>query len=97
MAMKSIAERRLVVPPGVQRRAGIKRGDRLSFTASAGIITITAVDKPTYSPTETELKAIRRGEKQIARGEYVVLADLIHEVDGRRRRVGGKKSRKVPR
>ncbi len=95
--MKSIAEAPLVVPPGVQRRAGIKRGDRLSFAASAGMITITAVDKPTYGPTKAELKAIRKGEAELARGKSVALADLIHEMDGRRRRVGSKKPRKVSR
>ena len=87
----------MIVPPAVQRRAGIKRGDRLSYTASAGIITITALDKMTDNPTKAELKAIRLGEAQIARGKFVVLADLLHEVDGHRRTGGGKKPRKVPR
>jgi len=30
----------LIVPPSVQRRAGIKSGDRLEFKASGGVITI---------------------------------------------------------
>jgi len=94
--MKSSAEPPLIVPPAVQQRAGIKRGDRLSYTASAGVITITALDKVTDNPTKAELKAIQLGEAQIARGKFVVLADLLHEVDGHRRS-GGKKPRKVPR
>jgi AbrB family looped-hinge helix DNA binding protein len=31
----------LVVPPSVQRRAGLKAGDRLEFKVSGGVITIT--------------------------------------------------------
>ena len=30
----------LMVPPSVQRRAGIKRGDQLEFKVSGGVITI---------------------------------------------------------
>jgi len=95
--MKSSVAPPLIIPSAVQRRAGIKRGDRLSYTAAGVITIITALDKMTDNPTKAELKAIRLGEAQIARGKFVVLSDLLHEVDGHCRSGGGKKPRKVPR
>src|SRR5207237_2417627 len=51
MASKTLQEKRmtvtlkdktqLVVPSSVQRRAGLKAGDRLEFKVSGGVITIT--------------------------------------------------------
>jgi hypothetical protein len=58
----------LVVPPSVQRRAGIKTGDRLSFKLTEHVIVITPVEPAAYEPSKTELAAIRRGEAEIARG-----------------------------
>jgi len=95
--MRSIAENRLIVPSGVQRRAGIKGGDRLKFVASPGMITITAVDKVTYKATRAELLAIQKGEAEIANGKYVDLADLLHGLESHRRRRSEKRSRKVSR
>jgi len=86
----------LVVPPRVQRQAGIKGGDRLTFRASPRTATITAVT-PTYKPTKAELAAIRKGEAAIARGEYVSLSDFLHDLDGRRRKAGAKASREISR
>lgn len=88
---------RLVVPPEVQRQAGIKPGDHLRFKASSRSITITALDLPTYRPTKSEMTAIRRGEAEIARGEYVRLEELLHDVDRNRRKGGKKATRKVSR
>jgi predicted transcriptional regulator len=34
---------------------------------------LTAVEPPIYKPTEGELAAIRKGEAEIGRGEYVTL------------------------
>jgi bifunctional DNA-binding transcriptional regulator/antitoxin component of YhaV-PrlF toxin-antitoxin module len=86
----------LIVPPSVQRKAGIKPGDRLEFTISAGKITITHVER-TYKPTKAEWAAIRKGEAEIARGESVSLTELLHDVDRNRRKVSAKKSGKAPR
>ena len=61
----------LFVPPSVQRQAGIRSGDRLEFKVSPRAITITAVDPPAYKPTKAEMAAIRKGEAEITRGEYV--------------------------
>jgi len=85
----------VVVPPSVQRQAGIKVGDRLEFKVSSGRITITPAAKPLYKPTKSELAAIRRGEAAIARGEYVSLRDFLHGLDRHRRKAGTKTSRKI--
>jgi bifunctional DNA-binding transcriptional regulator/antitoxin component of YhaV-PrlF toxin-antitoxin module len=87
----------LVVPPSVRRRAGIKAGDHLEFKVSSRTITITAVEPPAYKPTKAELAAIRKGEAEIARGEYVAATDLLHGLDRHRRKSGTKAARKVSR
>ncbi|HLF88685.1 MAG TPA: hypothetical protein VI451_07075 [Anaerolineales bacterium] len=91
--VKSEAE--LVVPASVQRQAGIKQGDRVKFKVSHRTITITAVPSPTYKPTKAELAAIRKGEAEIARGEFVTLRELLQDMDRRRRKGGTKAARKV--
>jgi hypothetical protein len=87
----------LFVPPSVQRQAGIRSGDRLKFKVSPRTITITTVEPPTYKPTKAELAAIRKGEAEIARGEYVTLTDLLHDLDRHRRKSGTKATRKASR
>ena len=85
----------LVVPPSVRRQAGIKPGDQLEFKASRGAITIKAVPPRTYKATKAELAAIRKGEAEIARGEYVTLADLLHGLDRPSRKSGTKTANKI--
>jgi len=75
----------LIVPVSVQRRAGIKSDDRLRFKTSRRTITITAIEEPPYKPTKSELAAINKGEAQIARGRFVALPELLHELDSNRR------------
>lgn len=87
----------LVVPPSVQRRAGIQPGDRLEFKVSSGTITITPAKPAAYKPTKSELAAITKGEAAIARGESVALTDFLYDLDRNRRKAGTKTSRKVPR
>jgi bifunctional DNA-binding transcriptional regulator/antitoxin component of YhaV-PrlF toxin-antitoxin module len=87
----------LVVPPSVQRRAGIKTGDRLEFKVSSRTITIKAVGPATYRPSKSELAAIREGEAAIARGQHVSLSDFLHGLDPHRRKAGTKAGRKVSR
>ena len=87
----------VVVPPSVQRKAGIKIGDRLEFKVSAGRITIRPAAPRPYKPTKSELAAIRKGETAIARGEHVSLSDFLHGLDRHRRKAGTKTSRKVSR
>jgi predicted transcriptional regulator len=86
----------LVVPPKIQRQAGIKIGDRVKFMASPRTITIKAVEEPTYKPTKAELSAIQKGEAELARGDFVTLPDLVYELD-RRRKGAAKATRKAPR
>ena len=78
----------LEVPPSVQRRAGIKTGDRLRFKVTEHVIVITPVEPPAYEPSKTELADIRRGQAEIARGEYVTLRDILHDLDRPRRKCG---------
>ena|SRR5260370_23964004 len=87
----------LVVPPSVQRQAGLKSGDRLEFKAAPRTISITALESPTYKPTKREWATIRKGEAAIARGESVSLTEFLHGLDNNRRKAGAKASRKVPR
>ena len=91
---KSKAE--VVAPRSIRRQAGIKTGDRLEFKASSRRITITAL-QPTYGPTKTEAAAIANGEAEIARGDFVTLTDLLHDVDNRRRKGGAKAVQKNSR
>ena len=86
----------VVVPRSVRRQAGIKDGDQLEFKASSRRITITALE-PAYRPTKAEAAAIREGEAEIARGEFVTLSDLLHDVDYRRRKGGAKAAQKNSR
>jgi predicted transcriptional regulator len=87
----------LVVPPSVQRRAGIKTGDRLSFKVTAHAIVITPIERPSYKPSKSELAAIRNGEAEIARGEYVTLSEILNDLDRPRRKGGAKTTRKPSR
>ena len=95
--MRSTAKAQLTVPTSVQRRAGIKAGDRLKFHTAPGTITNTDVNQLPYKPSKAELAAIQKGEADIATGRYVSLAYLLHELDSHRRRRSEKKSRKVSR
>ena len=83
----------LFVPPSVPRQAGIRSGDRLEFKVSPRTITSTTV----APPTKAELAAIRKGEAEIARGEYVTVTGFLHDLDRHRRKSGTKAARKVSR
>jgi bifunctional DNA-binding transcriptional regulator/antitoxin component of YhaV-PrlF toxin-antitoxin module len=86
----------VVVPRSIRRQAGIKAGDQLEFRASSRRITITA-RQPAYGPTKAEATAIRKGEAEIARGEFVTLNDLLHDLDNPRRKGGAEAARKSSR
>jgi bifunctional DNA-binding transcriptional regulator/antitoxin component of YhaV-PrlF toxin-antitoxin module len=87
----------LVVPPSVQRKAGIKAGDRLEFKVSAGVNTITSARARGYKPTKSELAAIHKGEAAIARGDSVSLSEFLHGLASKRRKAGTKANRKASR
>ena len=65
----------LVVPPSVQRKAGLKRS-----------ITITPVEPPANEPAKAEWAAIRKGESAIASGDAVSVAEFLHGLDSSRRK-----------
>jgi predicted transcriptional regulator len=46
------------------------------------------VEQPTYKPTKAELAAIRKGEAEIARGQYVTLSELLRDLKRQRRKSG---------
>ena len=50
-----------------------------------------------YKPSKAELAAIRKGEQEIARGEFATLADVLNDLDRHRLKVGAKRTRKVSR
>jgi bifunctional DNA-binding transcriptional regulator/antitoxin component of YhaV-PrlF toxin-antitoxin module len=87
----------LVVPPSVQRLAGIRNGDRLEFKVSARMITIVPAKPPAENPTKSEWAAIRKGQAAISRGESVSLDDFLNGLDRHNRKAGIKASRKVSR
>jgi predicted transcriptional regulator len=49
----------------------------------------------TYTPTKAELAAIKRGRAAIARGEFVTLSQLHHELDAARHQPSKKGTRKT--
>ncbi len=84
----------LVVPPSLQRQAGIKLGDRVEFKVSAGAITITSVER-TYKPTKAEWAAVKKGRAAYKRGDYVTLSQLRNELDSGRHQAREKRVRKT--
>lgn len=91
----------LNVPKAVTKKAGIKPGDLVEFTARKGSITIrtaTLLNESRYppsTPTETEAAAIRKGRAAYQRGDYITLSQLHDELDAARRRARKKSTRKV--
>jgi len=76
----------LVVPPSVQRQAGIKRGDRLDFKVSGGVITIV----PRVPSAGAEYTAKQRhiidtqldeAEKGPFRGPFSTAAEAIADMN----------------
>ena len=51
----------------------------------------------TYKPTKAELAAMRKGEAEIAEGNFLTLTEFLHEMDRNRRKIGEKAGRKVSR
>jgi hypothetical protein len=50
-----------------------------------------------YTPTKTELAAIRKGRAEIKRGHSVTLEQLLHEMDNPNRKASTKRTRKSSR
>ena len=83
--------KKLEVTRGVEHRtrsALVREALQLYFTMSPAT--------PTYSPTPTEARAIERGRRAIARGEYLTLDELHQSLATHHRTLRGEKSRTNP-
>src|SRR5208283_4846228 len=80
----------LNVPVAVTKKAGIRPGDLVEFTARRGTITIRTATLPNesryplYTPTKAEAAAIRKGRAAYKRGDYVTLGQLHDGLDAAR-------------
>jgi anaerobic selenocysteine-containing dehydrogenase len=89
----------LSVPGAITKKAGIKPGDLVEFTAARGTITIRSTilpneaSYPLYTPTKAEAAAIRKGRAAYKRGEYITLNQLHNELDATRHQAGKKSTR----
>ncbi len=70
----------IVVREAVPRKAGLRRGDQVEFRVSGRVITIMPKAKRVVEAKDTltaeEVKAVRRGEEQLRRGESVSWRDV---------------------
>ena|ERR1017187_3300014 len=91
----------LNVPKAITKKAGIRPGDLVEFTAGRGTITIRTATLPNesryplYTPTKAESRAIARGLAEYKRGEYITLKQLNDELDAARHKVRKKSTRKA--
>ena len=60
----------LMVPPSVQRRAGIKTGDKLEFKVSGGIISIIPKLPPAAEYTQAQRRVIDAQLDEATNGPY---------------------------
>ena len=60
----------LVVPPAVQRRAGLARRAELEFRASGGVITITAKPSATDEYSAEQRRTIDAKLEKARKGQY---------------------------
>jgi len=98
----------LVVPATVQRRAGIKAGDRVQFRAAQGMITIVtspqpAADDEEYAPEQRRainaqlaesLEDVRKGRVY---GPFVAVAELERSLRRTARKSAAKAQRSARR
>jgi len=96
----------LVVPPSVQRRAGIKAGDRVEFKVSAGVITIvpkppTADDEYTPEQRRAIDARLARADREIKRGHvspaFETIADFAASLKADAKKLKGKTKRTAHR
>lgn len=52
---------------------------------------------PVYTPTKSELAAIKRGRAEFKKGNYITLDQLIHDLDNKRYQAGKPGFRKPAR
>ena len=97
MPVSKVGQRRqVVIPKAIWEALGLESGDFVEVER----VEHTVVIKPkklvdaedVLTPEEEE--AVRRGEEQIRRGEYVTLEKLEHEMERTARKRRGKTTRK---
>lgn len=81
----------LIVPPSVQRRAGIKSGDRLEFRVRGGVITIAprlpgADDEYTPKQRRTIDAQLDEAEKGPFRGPFGTAEETIADMKSQLRK-----------
>lgn len=93
---------RLVVPPSVQRRAGIKVGDRLQFKASRGVVTI--LTKPAddeYTPEQRRVidRSVAKGLDDIKKsrvyGPFNTAEEMASSIEENVKKLGST-TRRMP-
>lgn len=90
----------MTVPPSVQRRAGIKRGDRLEFKVCGGVITIiprlpSADEEDTPKQRRLIDAQLDEAEKGPFRGPFGAAEELIADINGQlKKRAALKKSKR---
>ncbi len=84
MPIGKIGQRRqVVIPKEIFEALGLKTGDFVEVTQVKRTVVIKPkklVDAEDVLTPEEE-RAVRRGEAQLRRGEYVTLEDLEHDLD----------------
>ncbi|HEY1218266.1 MAG: hypothetical protein ABSE42_21320 [Bryobacteraceae bacterium] len=90
----------LIVPPSVQRQAGIKRGDRLEFNVSGSVITIVprlpSADAE-YTPKQRRIidAQLAEAEKGPFRGPFGTAEEMIADMNGQlKKRIALKKPKR---
>jgi len=92
-----------MVPPSVQRRAGIKAGDRLEFKVSGGVITIlpklpNADDEYTPEQRRTIDAQLDEAEKGPFHGPFDTAEEMIaHLKTGLKKRAALKRTKRSSR
>jgi bifunctional DNA-binding transcriptional regulator/antitoxin component of YhaV-PrlF toxin-antitoxin module len=90
----------LMVPPSVQRLAGIKSGDRLEFRVSGGVITI--IPKPStaddeYTPEQRRIidAQLDEAEKGPFHGPFNTADEMVAHMKGQlKKRIAAKKAKR---
>ena len=84
MPIGKIGQRRqVVIPKEIFEALGLKTGDFVEVTQVKRTVVITPqklVDAEDVLTPEEE-RAVRRGEAQLRRGQYVTLEDVEHDLD----------------
>jgi len=88
MSISRLGQRRqVVIPKDVCEELGLQEGDFIEVTKAKGAVVIKPkklVDPDdVLSPKEAAL--VRKGERQLARGESITLDELEHRLDNQAR------------